>query len=99
MQTHLNGPQGPKSNLATLPLTPAYAKRLTGLLGVTGTLPVTWQGCKLVGVQVKRHPYDSWCNVTLAGQVDTQNHSLRFRAVVQCNPAGNVPATKDLVTL
>ena len=95
----MQAPQGAGNTYSTYPLTPAYAKRLAGLLMAAGGVPVTWQGRKLVAVQRKRHVYDDWTKVTLAGNVDTTNTSARYRALCHNTPSAKhlLSATKDLV--
>lgn len=81
--TQLNGPQAGQPGPGYLPITPAYAKRLTALLGAAGGTPVQWQGGRLLGVQRKRHPYDEWTTVDLPGNINAGDTALRYRAVVQ----------------
>ena len=79
---------------STLPLTPTAAKRLTGLLGACEGTPVLWQGYRLQAVESKRHPYDEWNPVRLAGEIDTQNLAVKYRAVLKW-PNSNSAVTKD----
>ena len=71
------------TRLSTLPLTPAYAKRLTALLGVCDSVGVIWQGYRLQAVECKRYPYDEWHRVELSGQIDTTNQAVKYRAVLK----------------
>ena len=85
--TRLNGLQAQNTAPSALPLNPAAAKRLIGVMGA-GDAPVTLHGRRVLAVQQKRHPYDMWHDVKLAGNIDTQNHAMRYRAVLQCTPTG-----------
>ena len=76
------------TRLSTLPLTPAYAKRLTALLGVCDSVGVIWQGYRLQAVECKRHPYSTWDKVNLVSEIDTTNNAVRYRAVLW--PKNNV---------
>ena len=67
---------------STLPLTPQQAKRLLGVLAVS-QWPVRYAGHVVAHLQRKRHPYDEWTTLALAGEVDVSNHDVKYRAVLK----------------
>jgi hypothetical protein len=68
---------------STLPLTSTQAKRLVGVLAVASPSgwPVVYAGQRITRIEEKRHPYDDWHEVKLAGNVSTSSTN-RYRAVV-----------------
>lgn len=95
MQTTQNAPQAAQAPRSTLPLTPAQAKRLVGILGVSNGVPVRYAGYVVRSVQRKRHPYDEWTDLELAGQIDTSASSLRYRATITPAPRTRLTPTED----
>ena len=82
MTRRLTGSEAVLHGPSTVPLTPAAAKRLMGVLRVS-EWPVAWAGKRVICVQRKRHPYDEWTEIALAGHIDPMNRGPRYRAVVQ----------------
>jgi hypothetical protein len=98
MQTHLNALGAPQAAPSHIALGPAAAKRLLGVL-MASEWPVRYAGYVIAAVQRKRHPYDEWTDIKLAGNIDTQIQSLKYRAVVQCTQRQtlSLTRTKELV--